>query len=42
MKGIPYNYLLEKYRKLTAYYLDMGYSYEMAQKLAYREVWGNG
>ncbi len=41
MKGITNNYLLQKYRELTAYYLDMGFSYELAQKLAYREVWGN-
>ena len=33
-------YAIKKYRELTRYYLDMGFSYELAQKLAFKEVWG--
>ena len=32
---------IKEYRELTSYYLDMGFSYELAQKLAFREVWGD-
>lgn len=41
MKGIQYNYCLAQYRKLTYYYLNLGFSYEKAQKLAYVDVWGS-
>lgn len=44
MKGITNYYYqfykIKKYRELIQKYLDIGLSYEKAQKLAYADVWG--
>lgn len=43
MKGIVNYYQfykIKKYRELTLKYLDIGFSYEKAQRLAFADVWG--